>query len=116
MAAPTIRLAGPAYLAASATNIYTPPTSSQVTLRTYITQLHLANVTSGAVTWTLYIGATGGSTGGTEIGKGVSIPANSNSDIYFGDGIEMATTDFLDGLASAGSSITITVLGYVQAV
>ena len=116
MAAPTIRLAGPAYLAASATNIYTPPSSSQVTLRTYITQLHLANVTSGAVTWTLYIGGTGGSTGGTEIGKGVSIAANANSDIYFGDGIEMLTTDFLSGLASASSSITITILGYVQAV
>jgi hypothetical protein len=116
MAAPTIRLAGPAYLANSATNIYTPPTSSQVTLRTYITQIHLANVTSGAVTWTLYIGGTGGSTGGTEIGKGVSIAANTNSDLYFGDGIEMITTDFLSGLASASSSITITLFGYVQAV
>ena len=38
MAAPTIPLAGPAYLADSATNNYTPPTSSQVTLRFYITQ------------------------------------------------------------------------------
>lgn len=116
MAAPSIRLAGPAYLAASATNIYTPPSSSQVTLRTYITQLHFANVTAGAVTWTLYIGGTGGSTGGTEIGKGVSMLANSVSDLYFGDGIEMLTTDFLSGLASGGSSIAITVMGYVQAV
>lgn len=116
MAAPTIRLAGPAYLANSATNIYTPPTSSQVTLRTYITQIHLANVTSGAVTWTLYLGGTGGSTGGTEIGKGVSLPANSVSDLYFGDGIMLATTDFLTGLASASSSIVITIEGYVQAV
>lgn len=116
MAAPSIRLAGPAYLASSATNVYTPPTSSQVTLRTYITQIHLANVTNGAVTWTLYIGGTGGSTAGTEIGKDVSIAANTNSDLYFGDGIEMATTDFLSGLASAGSSITVTINGYVQAV
>jgi hypothetical protein len=116
MSAPSIRLAGPAYLAASATDIYTPPTSSQVTLRTYLTQIHLANVTAGAITWTLYIGGTGGSTGGTEIGKGVSLPANSVSDLYFGDGIEMATTDFLSGLASSGSSITITINGYVQAV
>jgi hypothetical protein len=116
MAAPSIRLAGPAYLANTATNIYTPPTSSQVTLRNYITQIHLANVTAGAVTWTLYIGATGGSAGGTEIGKGVSLAANSVSDLYFGDGIEMATTDFLTGLAGASSSITITISGYVQAV
>ncbi len=116
MSAPAIRIAGPAYLASSATNIYTPPSSSQVTLETYITQIHLANVTSGAITWTLYIGATGGSSGGTEIGKGVSLAANSTQDLYFGDGIRLLTTDFLSGLASAGSSITIVVQGYVQAV
>jgi hypothetical protein len=116
MAAPAIRMAGPAYLANSATNIYTPPSSSQVTLKTYLTQIHLANTTSGAVTWTLYIGGTGGSTGGTELGKGVSLAANSTQDLYFGDGIAMATTDFLSGLASAASSITIVVDGYCQAV
>jgi hypothetical protein len=116
MAAPSIRLAGPAFLAASATNLYTPPSSSQVTLRTYITQIHFANVTTGAVTWTAYIGGTGGSTAGTELGKGVSVAANSVSDLYFGDGIEMLTTDFLTGLASAASSITVVVSGYVQAV
>jgi hypothetical protein len=116
MAAPAIRLAGPAYLANTATNIYTPPSSSQVTLRTYITMIHLANTDSSARTWTLYIGATGGSTGGTEIGKGVSLAANTIQDIYFGDGIEMATTDFLTGLASSASTITITVMGYCQAV
>ena len=80
MAAPTIRLAGPAYLAASATNIYTPPTLSQGMLWTYITQLHLANVTSGGIPLTLYIGATGGSTGGTEIGKGVRFRLNWKCD------------------------------------
>jgi hypothetical protein len=116
MSAPSIRLAGPAYLAASATNIYTPPTSSQVTLRTYITQIHLANTDTAAATWTLYIGGTGGSTGGTEIGKLVSMAANTTQDLYFGDGIELATTDFLTGLASGASKIAITVLGYVQAV
>ncbi len=116
MAAPTVRLYGPAYLTNAAANTFTPPSSSQVTLRTYMTQLHVANVTGGAVTFTLYIGATGGSAGGTEIYKAVSIPANSSVDYYFGDGIEMLTTDFLTGLASASTSITITVLGYCQAV
>lgn len=116
MAAPAIRLAGPAYLSNAAANIYTPPTSSQVTLKTYITQIDLANVTAAAVNYTLYIGGTGGSTGGTEIAKAVSIPANTSVPLYFGDGIAMATTDFLTGLASASSSITIVVQGYVQAV
>ena len=116
MAAPTIRLAGPAYLANAVANLYTPPSSSQVTLRTYVTQIHLANVTAGAVTYTLYVGATGGSTGGTELAKGVSIPANTVADLYFGDGLMLTTTDFLTGLASAATSITITIDGYVQAV
>ncbi len=116
MAAPSIRLAGPAFLAASATNIYTPPTSSQVTLRTYITQIHLANVTASDATWTLYIGGTGGSAAGTELGKGVTLAANKVTDLYFGDGIEMLTTDFLSGLSGTASAITIVVLGYAQAV
>lgn len=116
MSAPAIRLSGPAYLANAATNIYTPPTSSQVTLNAYLTQIHLANTDSVAHTWTLYIGATGGSSGGTEIGKAVSIAANTTQDLYFGDGIRLLTTDFLSGLADAASKITIVILGYVQAV
>lgn len=102
------RIAGPAYLAASATNIYTPPAA---TIYTNIKQIHIANVTSGAVTFTLYIGATGGSAGGTELEKGFSIAANSDYDRYFQPGIIMLSTDFLSGLASAGSSLTITVMG-----
>lgn len=102
-------IAGPAFLAASATDIYTPPAS---TLYTYITQLHIANVTAGAVTYTLYVGATGGSAAGTELAKGVSVAANSTTDIFFNPAKVMKSTDFLSGLASAGSSLTITVLGY----
>jgi hypothetical protein len=103
------RIAGPAYLAASATNIYTPPAS---TIYTLIRHIHIANVTAGAVTATLYVGATGGSAGGTELEKALSVPANSDKDIYFGgQGLRMDSTDFLSGLASAGSSLTITVIG-----
>lgn len=102
------RIAGPAYLAASATDIYTPAAS---TIYTNIYQIHLANVTVGAVTYTLYIGATGGSSAGTAIATAVSIPANTTTDLWFPKGLKMVSTDFLTGLASAGSSITITVIG-----
>lgn len=103
-------ISGPAYLAASATDIYTPPAS---TIYTVINQIQIANVTNAAVTFTLYKGATGGSSGGTEIAKGVSVPANSVSPpIYFSPGLKMTSTDFLSGLASAGSSLTIIVMGY----
>lgn len=106
------RIAGPAYLANAAADIYTPPNAAVYVI---INQIHIANVTAGAVTWTLYIGATGGSTGGTELGKGVSIAANSVADYYFSPGIKMISTDFLSGLASAATSLVITVFGTYQA-
>lgn len=108
MAGTIKRIAGPAYLGGSVADIYTPPASTIVTV---IRQIRVANVTAGAVTYTLYIGATGGSTGGTEIAKGVSVPANTFTDQYFSPGLKMASTDFLTGLASAGTSLTITVMG-----
>lgn len=106
------RIAGPAYLANAVANIYTPASSDVYTV---ITQIHIANVTGGAVTFTLYIGATGGSTGGTEIAKAVSVAANSTTYLPFSPGIKLVSTDFLTGLASAATSLTITVLGYYVA-
>jgi hypothetical protein len=100
------RIAGPAFLASSVANIYTPPAS---TIYTILRHIHLANVTGGAVTFTLYVGATGGSAAGTQLFTAVSIPANSVYDWY--GTLRMDSTDFLTGLASAGSSITITVEG-----
>ncbi len=102
------RISGPAYLAASATDIYTPPAS---TIYTVIRHIHIANKTGGAVTYTLYVGATGGSAAGTELALGKSVAANSVDDIYYSPGLKMLSTDFLSGLASAGSSLTITVMG-----
>lgn len=107
------QIAEPAYLANAAANIYTPPAS---TFYTYITQIHLANTDSSARTFTLYVGATGGSTGGTELYKGVSIAANTSVDYFFTPAKVMKSTDFLTGLASQASTITITVLGYRVAV
>lgn len=106
MAGTLKRIAGPAFLAASATNIYTPPAS---TILTVIRHIHVANVTAGAVTFTLYVGATGGSAAGTELFKSHSVAANSEFEYYCVQ--LMTSTDFLSGLASAGSSLVITVEG-----
>lgn len=100
------RLAGPAYIASSATNVYTPAASTIVAL---IRHIHIANVTGGAITFTMYLGGTGGSTGGTELFKGYSVAANSSFDYYCM--LQMISTDFLTALASAGTSLTITVEG-----
>ena len=109
MAAGTIkRIAGPAFLANAAADIYTPPAA---TIYTLINHIHVANVTAGAITFTLYIGATGGSAAGTELFKGYSVAANSSYDFYSSVGLKLVSTDFLSGLASAGSSLTITIAG-----
>jgi hypothetical protein len=106
MAGTIKRISGPAYLAAAAADIYTPPAS---TIYTVIRHVHIANVTAGAVTFTLYVGATGGSAAGTELFKGKSVAANDTYDWY--GVLRMSSTDFLTGLASAATSLTIEVEG-----
>lgn len=103
------RIAGPAYIATSATNIYSPPAS---TILTIIYQIHIANKTASAAVFTLYVGATGGSTGGTEISGGSqSVPAASTTDLFFPSGLVLKSTDFLTGIAGTASALTITVIG-----
>lgn len=108
MAGTLKRIAGPAYIANAATNIYTPPDSSKYTV---IRHIHIANKTGGAVTCAIYVGATGGSAGGTELfGAAFSIDANDAFEWYT-PGLYMASTDFLSGIASAANSLVITVMG-----
>lgn len=102
------RIAGPAFIAASATDIYTPPAA---TIFTVIKHIRVVNKDSSARTFTLYVGATGGSASGTEIAKDVSIAAGSYIDLFFSPGLRMASTDFLSGIASVVSTLVITVMG-----
>lgn len=104
------RIAGPAYLTTSAANIYSPPNSAVYVI---IRHVHFANVTASAAKVTLYIGATGGSAGGTELFKGFSIPPNDTYD--WPCELFMASTDFLTGLSDTGTAITITVSGEYRA-
>ncbi len=101
------RLAGPAYIASSATNIYNPAAG----IVGYIRAIWVCNVTGSVATFTLYIGATGGSAGGTEIQKTTSVAANTSAPYYFPD-LEMKVADFLTGICETGASkLTITVMG-----
>lgn len=111
MAGTIKRIAGPAYLANAAADIYTPPNSAVYTV---IRHIHIANVTAGALTFSLYVGATGGSAGGTQLFGTYAIAANSTVDYYCA--LRMGSTDFLTGVASAATSLVITVEGeYVAA-
>src|SRR5678815_4383532 len=71
------------------TNILNPPTTTggvgAGTPNTYLVLRHIriVNKTAGAATFSLWLGATGANTAGTEvIGTALSVPANSAFDWY----------------------------------
>lgn len=68
--------------------------------------IRIVNKTSGAVSFSLWKGASGANAAGTEvIGTGQSIPANSSYDWY--GYMRFDAADFLVGGASAGTSLSI---------
>jgi len=68
--------------------------------------VRIVNKTAGAVTFTLYLGATGANAAGTEvIGTAMSVAANSAFDWY--GQLRIDAADFLVGGASANTSLTI---------
>lgn len=72
-----------------------------------IKYIRVINKTAGAVTFRLYLGATGANTAGTEISPvDQSVPANSYIDIYPVN-LLLKAADFLVGGASASTSLTI---------
>src|ERR1035437_10570874 len=90
-------IAPPAYIAATATNIYTPATSP---IYTIIKHIHVANITAGAVAFTLCISTTGNASDGKNLFKGKSVPANDVYDYYCNQ--RMLSTQFLVGLDGNG--------------
>ena len=100
---------GPVAMSATlTTNILNPPaTSGGVgcgTPNTYILIRHIRviNKTSGAVSFSLWLGGTGANSAGTEvIGTALSVAANSAYDWY--GALRLDAADFLVGGASAGN-------------
>ena len=114
MAANKIVRFGPVALANAAANIINPPTLaggvglSGTNTNTYLVIRHLriVNKTATAATYSLYIGATAGSAAGTEfVGTAQSVAANSYIDWY--GMVRLDVADFLTGLASAATTLTI---------
>lgn len=101
------------------TNILNPPTVSggvghSGNTATYLILRHIriSNKTAGAVTFSLWIGATGANAAGTEfMGTAQSIPANSYVDWY--GMIRLDTADFLVGGASANTALTFQAEGEI---
>lgn len=114
MAANKVIRFGPVAMSNAAANILNPPTLTGGTglagtnTNSYIILRHIriVNKTAGAVTASLFIGLTGGSAAGTEFAyNATSIAANSYVDWY--GMVRLEATDFLSGLASAATSLTI---------
>jgi hypothetical protein len=104
---------GPVALGAAAANIVNPPTLAGGTglrgtnTNTYVILRHIriVNKTGTAATFSLYVGATGGSAAGTEfMGNATSVAANSYIDWY--GLLRLDVADFLTGLASGASTLT----------
>jgi hypothetical protein len=74
--------------------------------RIILKHIRVTNKTGGAVTFRLFIDATGGNTAGKELFYDQSVAANSYVDWY--GMIPLDTADFLVGGASASTSLTIT--------
>lgn len=115
MAANKIIRIGPVALTTTlTTNILNPQTlTGGVTTgtsnsNTYIVLRHIriVNKTSSAATFSLYIGATGSNTAGTEfMGIGQSVPANSFVDWY--GALRLDAADFLVGGAGTATALTL---------
>jgi hypothetical protein len=102
------RLAGPLALTNTlTTNVYN---NASALVYDAITHIHIANKTSLAVSFTLYLGATGANAAGTELWLGHSIAPNSEFD-WYSPGLKLTSTDFLVGGASAATSLTIVIMG-----
>lgn len=104
---------GPVALSATlTTNLLNPPAASggvnAGASPQFIVLKHLrvVNKTAGAVTFSLWLGASGGNAAGTEVvGQAVSVAANSYFDWY--GAMRLDAADFLVGGASAGTSLSI---------
>jgi hypothetical protein len=71
-----------------------------------VRHIRIVNKTASAATFSLWLGATGSNTAGTEvIGQGTSIAANSFMDWY--GMLRFDSTDFLVGGSNTATALTI---------
>lgn len=100
-------LYGPAALTNTyTTNVYVPTSALVYDI---VKHIHIVNKSGSAVTFRLFLGATGANAAGTELWYDHSIAANSVYDWY--GSLKLTSTTFLVGGASAATSLTITIMG-----
>lgn len=75
-------------------------------------QVDFVNKTNAAHTFSMYLGATGGSAAGTEV-MGTAISVAANSTYTWRGRLRIDSADFLTGLADANTAITVSGMGEV---
>jgi len=73
----------------------------------WVKRIHIVNKTGAAATFSLWIGATGGNVAGTEFFSLQSVAAQGVYDWTSGPGLQLLSTDFLVGGASALTTLTL---------
>lgn len=111
----TVRVGPVALTTTLTTNILNPQTltggvsaGGTVNAATYLILRHLrvSNKTTSAATFSLWLGATGANTAGTEfMGTGQTVPANSYVDWY--GMVRLDAADFLVGGAGTATALTL---------
>lgn len=113
---------GPVAIAASAGNLFNPGTltggvnmPSGANLYFLLRKIRIINKSANTETYSLFIGATGGSAAGTEFGGSATpIAAKSFVDIPCGgQGLRLDVADFLTGLASTVTTLVIEAEGEI---
>ena len=112
MACGTIKRYGPAYLAAAAADILS---QSDATKFIEIRRIHLNNTQTSSSTFTLFIGASGGSSAGTALYTTKLIPSN---DVFIDWRLlKLLSTEYLTGFCPTGANrVTIEIEYYERPV
>jgi len=104
---------GPTFIASTVGNLLNPGTTTggvgsdtPRNLKIVLRKVTILNKTASPVTFTCYIGATGGSASGTEVFGGTrSVAANGVVEIF--ETLQLRVADFLTGVASSASALVI---------
>ncbi len=110
MAMTQTKLHAPSQLGTSAATLYTVPGSTT----TIVKQIALCNTAAAARTVTIYLVPSGGSSG---VANAIlyEVPVDAKSTTFVNLSAVMATGDFIQGLASVASSVTIHSFGIQEA-
>jgi hypothetical protein len=103
--------AGPEFLQTTSENVTGVTPASSATYR-MVYHIHVANTNAASRAVSLWRGATGAETSGTELCEGHVITGNNEYDLYWPSGLRFDSTHFLVGLSSVdATSLVITVTG-----